>query len=150
MVFATDRSLQIPLLAEVGTYQYTMGAYLAPCPLYRQGTARLSTRTRKTGQAPRRLGFRTVTIYWFTLTAGSLGTRIKGMSFLEILAEIPRLTPEQQREVMRLLREVEAGPNESSATREFCLRRDDKGRATLTAPRVIRQAEVNAILEEFP
>jgi len=72
------------------------------------------------------------------------------MSFAEILAEIPHLTVEQRREVLRLLRQVETASDDSRGLEGYCSRRGQGGEVRLRAPRVIRQAEVDAVLEEFP
>jgi hypothetical protein len=69
------------------------------------------------------------------------------MSFTEVIAEIPRLTREQRREVLRCV--LDSDIEQAPAAGGFHSRRVD-GRLVLTAPRVIRQAEVEAILEEFP
>ena len=66
------------------------------------------------------------------------------MSFAEVLSEIPRLTPEQRQEVPRRVMDA----NEAAALEglnSFCARQID-GRLVLVAPRIIRQAEVDAIL----
>ncbi len=70
------------------------------------------------------------------------------MSFAEVLDEIPRLTPDQRREVLRRVRDAEAVS--SPAMAEGFLSERVDGRLILRAPRVIRQVEVDAILEEFP
>ena len=69
------------------------------------------------------------------------------MSFAEMLAEIPRLTAEERREVLRCIREGET--DRQSALPGFTAERVN-GRLVLRAPRVIRQEEVDEILEEFP
>ncbi|MEO6970114.1 MAG: hypothetical protein ABI217_04395 [Chthoniobacterales bacterium] len=69
------------------------------------------------------------------------------MSFAEVLAEIPKLTPEQRRELLRLVQSVENDPG--TAAPDFVSKRPN-GRLVLSAPRVIRQAEIDAILSEFP
>lgn len=71
------------------------------------------------------------------------------MSFPEILAKIPRWTPAQRGQVMRRLRELDAASN-SQANEEGFQCRHVQGRVLLKAPRIIRQDEVDAILEEFP
>jgi hypothetical protein len=68
------------------------------------------------------------------------------MSFAEVLSEIPRLTPEQRREVLR--RVIDAGVTESPSG-SFCARQID-GRLLRVAPRTIHQAEAEAILEKLP
>jgi hypothetical protein len=68
------------------------------------------------------------------------------MSFAEILDEIQRLTPEQRREVLRRACDAKVA---SAAAEGFRSERVD-GRLVLLAPRVIRQVEVEAILNEFP
>jgi hypothetical protein len=68
------------------------------------------------------------------------------MSFADVLAEIPRLTPEQRREVLRVLCDT----LEESTPAGFQLHRDSSGRVTLSSPQVIRQADVDAVLKEFP
>jgi hypothetical protein len=70
------------------------------------------------------------------------------MSFAEVLAEIPKLTPEQRRELLQLVRDAENGSPVDAAA-GFVSQRPN-GRLVLRAPRVIRQAEVDAILNEFP
>jgi hypothetical protein len=70
------------------------------------------------------------------------------MSFTEVLAEIPRLTPEQRRELLRRVQSVENSAG-TSAVPGFVAQRTT-GSLVLSAPRVIRQAEVDAILNEFP
>jgi hypothetical protein len=71
------------------------------------------------------------------------------MSFAELLAEIPRLTPEQRRELIRQVCSLDARSNSGPAAAGFQMKRMH-GRLVLTAPRVIRQAEVGAILADFP
>jgi hypothetical protein len=69
------------------------------------------------------------------------------MSFAEVLSQIPHLTPEQRRELLRRVLEAEdgpAGPSDSFGTREV------DGLLLLVGPRIVRQAEVEAILEELP
>jgi hypothetical protein len=70
------------------------------------------------------------------------------MSFAEVLAEIPKLTAEQRRELLLQLRAAEE-PSADTGSRDFKSERRD-GRLVLTSPRMIRQAEVEAILSEFP
>lgn len=70
------------------------------------------------------------------------------MSFADVLAEIPRLTPEQRREVLRRMAEAEA-PVPGPARGSFRAEQID-GRLLLVAPRMIRQSEVDAILADFP
>jgi hypothetical protein len=70
------------------------------------------------------------------------------MSFAEVLSEIPRLTPEQRREVLRRVMDAEEA-TAVGGQKLFCTRQVD-GRLVLVAPRTIRQAEVEAILEELP
>ena len=70
------------------------------------------------------------------------------MSFAEVLAEIPKLTPQQRRELLRHVQNVENGARATAAP-GFVTQRP-AGRLILSAPRVIRQAEVDAILNEFP
>lgn len=67
----------------------------------------------------------------------------------QVLAEIPRRTPEQRREVLRRVCDAEIATDSAAAAPGYRSERVD-GRLVLTAPRVIRQAEVHAILEEFP
>ena len=71
------------------------------------------------------------------------------MSYAEVLAEIPRLTPAQRREVLRRVCDAEVAAGSATAVAGYRSERVD-GRLVLTAPRVIRQAEVLAILEEYP
>jgi len=68
------------------------------------------------------------------------------MSFAEVLSEIPHLTPEQRREVLRRVIDADAA---ASSEGSFCARQID-GRLVLVAPRTIRQTEVDAILEDLP
>jgi hypothetical protein len=68
------------------------------------------------------------------------------MSFAEVLSEIPRLTSEQRREVLRRVIDADVA---QAADGAFCARRID-GRLVLVAPRTIHQAEVEAILDELP
>ena len=70
------------------------------------------------------------------------------MSFAEVLAEIPKLTPEQRRELLRHVQSLENSPGATAAP-GFVTRRPT-GRLVLSAPRVIRQAEIDTILNEFP
>ena len=70
------------------------------------------------------------------------------MSFAEVLAEIPKLTPEQRQELLRCVHDMEDRPGTVAAP-GFETQRP-AGRLILSAPRVIRQAEVDAILSEFP
>ena len=70
------------------------------------------------------------------------------MSFAEVLSEIPRLTPEQRREVLRRVMDADEA-TAVGGQNLFCARQIE-GRLVLVAPRTIRQAEVNAILEELP
>ena len=65
-----------------------------------------------------------------------------------MLAEIPKLTPEQRRELLREVQKAENGAHRG-AQPGFVTQRP-AGRVVLSAPRVIRQAEVDAILNEFP
>ena len=77
-------------------------------------------------------------------------TTLYSMSFVELLAEIPRLTPQERREMMRAIREVEGCSQDSPGVEGYLSRRDERGQVLLSAPRLIRQVEVDAILEEFP
>jgi len=70
------------------------------------------------------------------------------MSFAEVLAEIPKLTPEQRRELLQHVQNVDNFVHANAAP-GFVTKRS-AGRLILSAPRVIRQAEVDAILNEFP
>ena len=70
------------------------------------------------------------------------------MSFAKVLAEIPKLTSEQRRELLRRVRDVENGSVPAAAP-GFVSQRPS-GRLVLSAPRMIRQSEVEAILNEFP
>ena len=71
------------------------------------------------------------------------------MSYAQVLAEIPRLTPAQRREVLRRVCDAEVAAGSPMTVAGYRSERVD-GRLVLTAPRVIRQAEVVAILEEYP
>jgi hypothetical protein len=66
------------------------------------------------------------------------------MSFAEVLAEIPKLTLEQRREVLRRAQSV-VNNSGTSAVPGFEAQRTT-GSLVLNAPRVIRQTEVDAIL----
>jgi len=70
------------------------------------------------------------------------------MSFAELLAEIPRLTPEQRGELLRHVQSLENGSGAAVMPGFVTKRR--AGRLVLSAPRVIRQVEIDAILNEFP
>jgi hypothetical protein len=70
------------------------------------------------------------------------------MSFAEVLAEIPQLTLEQRREVLHRVFHAQQEPSFSAATGFHA--EQVNGRLVLTAPRVILQVEVEAIMEEFP
>jgi hypothetical protein len=70
------------------------------------------------------------------------------MSFAEVLSEIPRLTPEQRREVLRRVMDADEAASLDDQN-SFCTRQIDD-RLVLVAPRTIRQAGVEAILEELP
>jgi hypothetical protein len=70
------------------------------------------------------------------------------MSFAEVLSEIPRLTREQRQEVLR--RVIDADEAAASGGQDMYCARQADGRVVLVAPRTIRQAEVEAILEELP
>jgi len=70
------------------------------------------------------------------------------MSFADVLSEIPRLTPEQRREVLRCVMDAEEAASSQDGN-TYCARQID-GRVVLVAPRTIRQAEVDTILEELP
>lgn len=65
-----------------------------------------------------------------------------------MLAEIPTLTPDQRRELLRRVQSLENG-NVADGSPGFVAQRPS-GRLVLSAPRVIRQAEIDAILSEFP
>jgi hypothetical protein len=69
------------------------------------------------------------------------------MSFAEVLSEIPRFTPEQRRELLRRVMELEHGALNQGDTFGA---REVGNRTVLVSPRTIRQAEVDAILDEFP
>jgi hypothetical protein len=68
------------------------------------------------------------------------------MSVAEVLSEIQRLTPDQRREILRRVTDLDVAESPASS---FCARQID-GRLVLVAPRTIRQVEVEAILEESP
>jgi DNA polymerase II small subunit/DNA polymerase delta subunit B len=74
--------------------------------------------------------------------------KFNGMSFAEMLSEIPRLTPEQRREVLRRVMDADEAAA-AEGHNSFCAGQID-GRMVLIAPRTIRQVEVDAILEELP
>lgn len=72
------------------------------------------------------------------------------MSAREILAELPRLTSDELRVVARRIHELtSAQPTPTGETGTMRAERIE-GRLLLVSPRVIRQAEVDAILDEFP
>ena len=68
------------------------------------------------------------------------------MSFAEIVAEIPKLSLEQRAD---LLRHLHACSFADQPAPGFSAQRLN-GRLVLAAPRVIRQSEVDSILDEFP
>lgn len=70
------------------------------------------------------------------------------MSFAEVLSEIPRLTPEQRKELLRRVLDAD-GTVDSAASPAFHSRQVGE-RIVLVAPRTIQQAEVDVILEELP
>jgi len=70
------------------------------------------------------------------------------MSFAEVLSEIPHLTHEQRKELLRRVLGADEAVD-SSASMSFRSRQVGD-RLVLVAPRTIRQAEVDAILEELP
>ena len=71
------------------------------------------------------------------------------MSFAEVLAEIPRLTPEQRRELLRRVLDAQATIPSPASAAGFQAHRQN-GRLVLSAPRTIQQVEVDAILADFP
>jgi hypothetical protein len=70
------------------------------------------------------------------------------MSLAEVLSEIPRLTPEQRRELLRRVMDADEAASLKGLDSFFARQID--GRLVLVAPPTIRQAEVDAILEELP
>lgn len=73
------------------------------------------------------------------------------MSAREILAELSRLTPAELRAVERRILELtSSAPTIPSGAGEGMRAERLGGRLRLVSPRVIRQAEVDAILDEFP
>jgi len=70
------------------------------------------------------------------------------MSFADVLSEIPRLTAEQRREILRRVMDANEAASRETPN-EFCMH-EINGRHVLVSPHTIRQAEVDAILEEFP
>ena len=70
------------------------------------------------------------------------------MSTREIIAELPRLTLAELHAVEQRIVELTSRQQTSAAAR---LRAERiAGRLVLTGPQVVRQAEVEAILDEFP
>ncbi len=70
------------------------------------------------------------------------------MSTREIIAELPRLTVAELRAVEQRIVELTSRETTDAAKglRAACI----AGRLILAGPRVVRQAEVEAILDEFP
>ncbi len=70
------------------------------------------------------------------------------MSTREIIAELPRLTPTELHEVEKRIAELTSRQCESAGAG---LRAERiAGHLLLAGPRAVRQAEVEAILDEFP
>ncbi len=65
------------------------------------------------------------------------------MSAQEIIAELPKLKPDEFRLVQEKVEDLAKAKHRLYAER-------NAGRLVLAGPRVIRQAEVEAILDEFP
>ena len=72
------------------------------------------------------------------------------MSFAEVLAEIPRLTPEQRQEVLRRVADAEAKSGAAAGPPDELRAKWIGGRLLLTGQRMVTQAEVDAILADFP
>jgi hypothetical protein len=70
------------------------------------------------------------------------------MSTREIIAELPRLTVAELRAVEQRIVELTSRETSDAATGLRPAR--IAGRLILAGPRVVRQAEVEAILDEFP
>ena len=70
------------------------------------------------------------------------------MSTREIIAELPRLTAAELRAVEQRIAELTTSRTTGDG---LALRAERRaGRLILAGPRVVRQAEVEAILDEFP
>jgi len=65
------------------------------------------------------------------------------MSAQEIIAELPKLKPDEFRLVQAKVEDLAKSKHRLHAERSA-------GRLVLAGPRIVRQAEVEAILEEFP
>ena len=70
------------------------------------------------------------------------------MSTREIIAELPRLTLAELHAVEKRITELTSRQTTGAATGLHAER--VAGRLVLAGPRVVRQAEVEAILDEFP
>lgn len=73
--------------------------------------------------------------------------RMWPMSVDEIMAEVGKLPPEQQRDIVRGILDVQ-NPNLEKS--DGCHLEVRDGYLMLVTPRVIRQEEVDAILLDFP
>jgi hypothetical protein len=67
------------------------------------------------------------------------------MSFAEALSEDEHFMPEQRRGLLRRVSDLDAAPSKGTFRAER-----KNGRLRLVGPRTITQAEVEAILEDFP
>ena len=68
------------------------------------------------------------------------------MSTREIIAELPRLTLAELHAVEQRIAELSSRPTTGDGLRAERI----AGRLILAGPRVVRQSEVEAILDEFP
>jgi len=68
------------------------------------------------------------------------------MSAREIIQELSRLTPAELQDVQRRVEELARTSNAETALRI----KESAGHLVLVGPRIVRQAEVDAILAEFP
>lgn len=67
------------------------------------------------------------------------------MNFTQVLDEIPRLSAIELQQISRLVDELQESKPKPEWRAEVI-----NGRTLLVAPRIIRQSEVEAILDEFP
>jgi len=110
------------------------------------GKANLKTKFRA---LPRKAAFETGLVdFEPRLHARVIFPKFHIMSFAEVLSEIPRLTPEQRRELLR--RVLDSDETAASTATATFGGRHAGDRFVLVAPRIIQQAEVDAILEELP
>ena len=70
------------------------------------------------------------------------------MSLAEVLAEVPKLTSDERRELLRVVSQMEGDVSE--AVGQTLRAERIGGRVVLVSDRVIRQSEVDSILEEWP